>query len=91
MFVEGATLLCQKTNMMRQMKEKGEFDENTLAAMRKKQDQEMEEACQDIYQEFKVTEFFVREWIVKFQDDPEIKGYFDKLSALENQVFSSSE
>jgi hypothetical protein len=51
----------------------------------------MEEALQDIYQEFQVTEMFVEDWLSSHQNDPIIKGYFEKLENLEHSVFNQNE
>jgi hypothetical protein len=44
MFVEGATLYCQKLNLMRQLKNSGEFKDDTMDKFLEKQIKEMEEA-----------------------------------------------
>jgi hypothetical protein len=90
MFVEGATLYCQKLNLMRQAKAAGEFKDDTLANFIKKQEAEMEEAEQDIYKEHKVTEEFVAEWLAKHKDDPVISGEFDLLKKIGDMVFDAN-
>jgi len=71
------------------LKEKGEFEDTTIDALRDKQMTEMEEACKDIYQEYNVNEFFLQEWLQKYQDDHVIKEIFAKLEKLEGQVFNT--
>jgi hypothetical protein len=87
MFIEGATLYCQKLNLMRQAKAAGEFKDDTIANFLRKQEQEMDEAEQDIYKEYKVTEEFVNEWLEKHKNDPVIKGEFDLLKKIGDLVF----
>ena len=69
MFVEGATLYCQKLNLMRQAKASGEFKSDTLENFIRKQEQEMDEAEQDIYKENKITEEFFADWLSKHKGD----------------------
>ena len=91
MFVEGATLYCQKINLMRQLKASGDFNQDSIDQMRKKQAGEMEEAEQDIYQDFKITENFFQDWLQRYIDDPVIKKYFDRLNEIEATVFNQTE
>ena len=79
MFVEGATLYCQKLNLMRQMKNSGDFKDDTMDKMLEKQIKEMEEAELDIFKEYKVTEDVVALLLDKFGSDPEIKEKLDML------------
>ena len=51
MFVESATLLCQKVNLMNQFRAKGEFTDTTVLDMKKKNDQDVQELLAEIYQE----------------------------------------
>jgi hypothetical protein len=44
MFIEGATLYCQKLNLMRQAKASGDLDDKMFEQFVRKQEQEVDEA-----------------------------------------------
>ena len=80
LFVESATLYCQKVNMMRNMKKNNDsFSENDYTNLKVMQKKDMEEAEQAIYEEHKLSQFFVEDWMAKFASDPVINKYFDRL------------
>ena len=51
----------------------------------------MQEAEQEIYKEFKISEELFLEWLKKFENDSDIKGYMDRLEKISKQVFESAE
>ena len=51
----------------------------------------MDEAVQDIYKEFNVTEEFVAEWLNRFKGDKEIQAEFDLLKKIADLVFDPKE
>lgn len=51
----------------------------------------MDEAEQDIYKEFNVTEEFVAEWLNRFKGDKEIQAEFDLLKKIADLVFDPKE
>lgn len=47
----------------------------------------MEDSEQQIYEEKKLSEFFVADWMSKFPNDPIINQYLNKIKDLEKEVF----
>lgn len=89
-FIESATLYCQKLRLIREEKKEGKFKgKETIDLMQEKQQKEMVESELETYKEYKVTEELVIEWMSKHQNDPYIKEKYDKLQRIHQTIFSS--
>lgn len=89
-FIEGATLYCQKLRLIREQKKDGEFKgKETITTLEEKQKKELRESETDTFKEYKVTEELVSEWLSHHADDTYIKKKFDKLKELHDMVFGS--
>jgi hypothetical protein len=87
LFVEGATLYCQKLNMIKNLKTSNELTDDVMENMKTRQKQEMDEAEQSIYEEYGYDEFFVQDWLQRVGKDAIIDAEFEKLRQIEKEVF----
>lgn len=91
-FIESATLYCQKIRLVREMKKNGEFKgKESIEILLEKQQKEVKEAESDTYKEYKVTEQLVLQWMQKYHDDPYINQKFNKLKQIHQNVFTSEQ
>ena len=87
LFVEGATLYCQKLNMIKNLKNTEGLQDEVFENMKFKQRNELQQAEALIYEENGIDEDFMNEWMKKFANDTEISNTLQKLQQLEKEVF----
>lgn len=69
--------------MIKNLKNSGELDNDTMENFKHKQKLELDEVEQDVYIDHKVNDIIVDEMNKKYGKDAEIKKYFDLLQEIE--------
>lgn len=86
-FVECATLYCQKANQMRLAKIKKTWNDAKLKDVKAQHEKDMEQTEAIIFRENGITEEFFGRWLEANSDDKEIRDTFAKLDQLKETVF----
>lgn len=78
-FYDSATHLTHKLTMILNLKKSDELTDNLLQNMQSQYQSELEMIEKEICEEKGYSQFFLEDWVKRFENDPLIKKYFEEL------------